>query len=114
MALARAVPSSHTRPMPISTNRSVGARLTTSAIAAVVGAGAGFTIGLFVAAILAAVLEPRISTDGEGWAIIMIWVGGAVGGTAMGAVVGIVLGYRRPPRPPVPARPDVQLDRTPS
>jgi hypothetical protein len=46
----------------------------------------------------------------------MIWVGGAFGGAAIGGVVGIVLGARRRPRPPVPARPDVRLgpDRTTS
>ena len=102
--------------MPVGTSRSVGARVTTSAIAAIVGVGAGFTIGLFLAAILATLLEPRISTDGEGWAIIMIWVGGAFGGAAIGGVVGIFLGARRRPRSPVPARPDVRLgpDRTTS
>lgn len=92
--------------MPISTNTSLGARLTTSAVAAIVGVGAGFTIGLFAAAILTSVLEPHVSADGEGWGILMIWIGGAFGGAAIGGLVGLLLGYRRRRAPGVPPRPD--------
>jgi hypothetical protein len=92
--------------VPISTTRSLGARLTTSVVAALAGAGAGFALGLVAAAIVASLLEPHVSTDGEGWGIIIVWIAGAFGGTAIGGVIGLILGYRRRPVPATPPRPD--------
>jgi MFS family permease len=71
----------------------------------VVGAVAGFSIGMIVAAVVTPFLSRVVSTDGEGWEILWVWVLGAFGGIAIGALVGLVLGVRRRPAAEIPAPP---------
>jgi hypothetical protein len=96
--------------MRLAGNRSTGSRLTTSILAAIIGVGAGFVLGMTAALVLTTLLEPHITTDGEGWEIIIIWIAGAFGGAAIGGLVGLVVGFRRRPAPATPPRPDAGLE----
>jgi hypothetical protein len=96
--------------MSVLTDRGVAARVTTSLVMALVGAGAGFTLGLLAALVVTTVLARTSSTDGEGWGVLLVWVGLAFGGAAVGAAGGLVAGYRRRAAPATPPRPDAQAE----
>jgi hypothetical protein len=96
--------------MRLAGNRSIGSRLTTSILAAIIGVGAGFMLGMTAALTLTPLIEPHVSTDGEGWEILVVWVAAALGGAAIGGVAGLVVGFRRRPAPSTPPRPDAHLE----
>jgi hypothetical protein len=100
--------------MRLTTHRSVGARLTTSIVGLLVGAGIGFTAGMTAAALLTPVMEHVGTTDTEGWGVIIVWVLFAFVGLGVGALVGAVVGYRRRPLPAVPPRPDARPELEPT
>jgi hypothetical protein len=74
---------------------------------AVLGAIAGFSVGMMLGAGAAGLLARFVSGNGEGWEVLWAWVLCAFGGTAVGGVVGLILGVRRRPAP-VPPRPDTR------
>jgi hypothetical protein len=74
---------------------------------AVLGAMAGFSLGMMLGAGAAALLSGFVGPNDEGWEVLWAWVLFAFGGTAVGAVVGLVLGARRRPAS-APPRPDAQ------
>jgi hypothetical protein len=100
--------------MSVLTDRSIAARVTTSLMMTLVGAGAGFTLGLLAAFVVTTVLAPHTSTDGEGWGVLIVWITLAFGGAVVGALAGLVAGYRRRPLPPAPPRPDAQEETSAS